>query len=111
MGIEPRQTTSNIGLIAKPSLVVRNLAFSPLTSFKQALAKGLKKHYYSIVINYRKSLLEQKMLLNLYKKKWFEGMKLEQMDDMQTKNIETMKKMGKLGENYIKWVEQEMEKT
>jgi len=27
------------------------------------------------------------------------------MDDMQTKNIETMKKMGKLGENYIKWVE------
>ena len=45
------------------------------------------------------------MLLNLYKKKWFEGMKLEQMDDMQTKNIETMKKMGKLGKNYIKWVE------
>jgi methylthioribose-1-phosphate isomerase len=51
------------------------------------------------------------MLLNLYKKKWLEGMKLEQMDDMQGENIETMRKMGKLGKEYIKWVEQEMEKT
>jgi hypothetical protein len=30
---------------------------------------------------------------------------------MQSKNIEIMKKMGKLGETYIKWVEQEQEKT
>jgi len=30
---------------------------------------------------------------------------------MQKNNIEVMMKMGKLGKNYIKWVEQEMEKT
>jgi len=40
-GIEPRQTTSNIGHITKPALV--------------AIARGLNKHYYSIAINYRKS--------------------------------------------------------
>jgi len=53
MKTEPRQTTSNIGLIQRPALV--------------ALAHGLNKYYYSIVINYRKNILEQKMLLNLYK--------------------------------------------
>ena len=40
-GLEPRQTTSNIGHINKPSII--------------ALAHGLNKHYYSIAINYRKS--------------------------------------------------------
>jgi 26S proteasome regulatory subunit N11 len=55
-GLEPRQTTSNIGHIQKPSLV--------------ALARGLNKHYYSIAINYRKSDIEQRMLQNLNRKSW-----------------------------------------
>lgn len=50
-GLEPRQTTSNIGHIGKPSLA--------------ALARGLNKHYYSIAINYRKTEIEQRMLQNL----------------------------------------------
>jgi len=54
MGQEPRQTTSNIGHLNKPSI--------------QALIHGLNRHYYSIAINYRKNELEQKMLLNLHKK-------------------------------------------
>jgi 26S proteasome regulatory subunit N11 len=61
-GQEPRQTTSNIGHINKPSI--------------QALIHGLNRHYYSIVVNYRKTDLEQTMLMNLHKRNWTEGLKL-----------------------------------
>lgn len=40
LGQEPRQTTSNLGHLHKPSI--------------QALIHGLNRHYYSIAINYRK---------------------------------------------------------
>merc|ERR1711934_825118 len=53
LGQEPRQTTSNLGHLNKPSI--------------QALIHGLNRHYYSIAINYRKNELEEKMLLNLNK--------------------------------------------
>lgn len=47
MGQEPRQTTSNLGHLRRPSI--------------QALIHGLNRHYYSIAINYRKNELEQKV--------------------------------------------------
>ena len=50
-GKEARQTTSNIGYLQRPTLV--------------SMVRGLNKHYYSLVINYRKNDLEQKMLMNL----------------------------------------------
>lgn len=50
-GKEPRQITSNIGHLQKPTLI--------------SLVRGLNKHFYSLVINYRKNDLEQKMLMNL----------------------------------------------
>ena len=62
-GQEPRQTTSNIGQINKPSI--------------QALIHGLNRHYYSIVVNYRKTDLEQAMLMNLHKRNWTEGLTLK----------------------------------
>lgn len=62
-GREPRQTTSNIGHINKPSI--------------QALVHGLNRHYYSIAVNYRKTELEQAMLMNLHKRNWTEGLKLK----------------------------------
>ena len=62
-GREPRQTTSNIGHINKPSI--------------QALIHGLNRHYYSIAVNYRKTELEQSMLMNLHKRNWTEGLKLQ----------------------------------
>ena len=40
-GAEPRQTTSNIGFLSKPSLA--------------ALTRGLNKYYYSICINCKKN--------------------------------------------------------
>eukprot|EP00824_Muranothrix_gubernata_P022844 TRINITY_DN574_c0_g1_i2.p1 TRINITY_DN574_c0_g1~~TRINITY_DN574_c0_g1_i2.p1 ORF type:complete len:242 (-),score=18.42 TRINITY_DN574_c0_g1_i2:307-972(-) len=52
LGKEPRQTTSNIGYLEKPSIT--------------ALVHGLNRSYYKLGINYRKNELEQKMLLNLY---------------------------------------------
>lgn len=42
---EPRQTTSNLGHLNKPSI--------------QALIHGLNRHYYSLPINYRKNKREQ----------------------------------------------------
>merc|ERR1711966_559586 len=62
MGQEPRQTTSNVGHINKPSI--------------QALIHGLNRHYYAIAIGYRKDELEEKMLLNLYANKWTKGLSL-----------------------------------
>ena len=55
------QTTSIIGHLNKPSL--------------QALIHGLNRHYYSIAISYRKNELEEKMLMNLHKKGWTQGLK------------------------------------
>lgn len=37
----------------------------PLSTTLQALIHGLNRHYYSIAINYRKTALEENMLLNL----------------------------------------------
>jgi 26S proteasome regulatory subunit N11 len=72
IGQEPRQTTSNIGHLQKPSI--------------QALIHGLNRHYYSIAINYRKNELEQKMLLNLHKKTWTSGLKLENFEEHSKQN-------------------------
>ena len=52
MGHEPRQTTSNLGHLQKPSI--------------QALIHGLGRHYYSLPINYRKNELEQRVGIDYY---------------------------------------------
>lgn len=57
MGQAPRQTTSNLGHLRKPSI--------------QALIHNLNRHYYSLNIAYRKNDLETSMLLNLHKKRWY----------------------------------------
>ena len=57
-----RQATSVLGHLQKPSI--------------QALIHGLNRHYYSIAINYRKNELEQRMLMNLNKKSWVDGLTL-----------------------------------
>ncbi|KAF4362923.1 hypothetical protein F8388_002353 [Cannabis sativa] len=76
LGQEPRQTTSNLGHLNKPSI--------------QALIHGLNRHYYSIAINYRKNELEEKMLLNLHKKKWTDGLTLRQFDTHSKTNEQTV---------------------
>ena len=77
MGLEPRQSTSNVGHLGKPSI--------------QALIHGLNRHYYSIAIAYRKTDLEQSMLLNLHKKNWTEGLRLSDWETMKSSNEESIK--------------------
>lgn len=86
LGQEPRQTTSNLGHLNKPSI--------------QALIHGLNRHYYSIGINYRKNELEEKMLLNLHKKKWMDGLHLERFDKHSENNEAVLKEMKDLAEKY-----------
>ena len=76
-GREPRQTTSNIGHINKPSI--------------QALIHGLNRHYYSIAVNYRKTELEQSMLMNLHKRNWTEGLKLRDFSVHKEENEKAIK--------------------
>ncbi|KAL8095228.1 26S proteasome non-ATPase regulatory subunit 14 homolog [Apium graveolens] len=95
LGQEPRQTTSNLGHLNKPSI--------------QALIHGLNRHYYSIAINYRKNELEEKMLLNLHKKKWTDGLTLQRFDIHSKTNEQTVQEMLNLAIKYNKAVQEEDE--
>ncbi|KAF9931231.1 multicatalytic endopeptidase [Linnemannia zychae] len=97
IGNEPRQTTSNIGHLNKPSI--------------QALIHGLNRHYYSIAINYRKNELEQKMLLNLHKKNWTSGLTLCNFHEHTEDNEKAVKTMLTLAEAYNKSVQEEFTLT
>jgi 26S proteasome regulatory subunit N11 len=97
LGQEPRQTTSNIGHLNKPSI--------------QALIHGLNRHYYSIAINYRKNELEEKMLLNLHKKNWTHGLTLDNFIEHTEVNESSVKQMLSLAEQYNKSVQEELTMT
>lgn len=96
-GLEPRQTTSNIGHIEKDNRFARN--------------RGLNKHYYSICINYRKSEFEQKMLLNLNKENWSATYKMKDFTTQHETNLESLKKLEKLTKDYKKWILEETKQT
>jgi len=95
MGQEPRQTTSNIGHLQRPSM--------------QAIIHGLNRHYYSLPITYRKNELEEKMLLNLHKNKWTEGLTLTKFDNHSKHNEKIIKEMIVLAKSYDKAVQEENE--
>jgi 26S proteasome regulatory subunit N11 len=97
LGHEPRQSTSNIGHLQKPSI--------------QALIHGLNRHYYSIVIDYRKNELEEQMLMNLHKRNWTAGLSLEKFEDHQASNEKFVNKMLQLTKDYNERVQQEEGKT
>jgi len=97
LGQEPRQTTSVLGHLQKPSI--------------QALIHGLNRHYYSISINYRKNELEQKMLMNLNKKSWVDGLSLKDYNSHCSINQDTVKEMLTLAKNYDKALEEEDKMT
>jgi len=86
LGQEPRQTTSNVGHLNKPSI--------------QALIHGLNRSYYSIAISYRKNELEQKMLMNLHKKRWMEGLSLTPFNEHTKNNEKVVEDMLRLAKDY-----------
>ena len=97
MGHEPRQTTSNLGHLNKPSI--------------QALIHGLNRHYYSIGINYRKTGLEENMLMNLHKHVWTEALQMDDFREESTRNQDKLKRLVGLAEGYEKRVKEETELT
>merc|ERR1712087_1078637 len=97
LGQEPRQTTSMIGHLNRPSI--------------QALIHGLNRHYYSIVIDYRKNELEEQMLMNLHKRNWTSGLTISRFEHLQEKNEELVEKMLKLSKDYNERVQEEEGKT
>jgi len=97
LGQEPRQTTSVLGHLVKPSI--------------QALIHGLNRHYYSIAINYRKNELEQRMLMNLNKKSWVDGLTLNNYKTHCDLNQQTCNEMLQLAKNYDKALEEEEKMT
>lgn len=96
-GQPPRQTTSNLGHLKKPSI--------------QALIHNLNRHYYSINISYRKDELEQKMLMNLDKKIWSHGLKTEDCVEHAKQNEKTIQNLLDLTKQYNKRLEEEGTKS
>eukprot|EP01132_Coremiostelium_polycephalum_P001356 gene1356-1712_t len=90
---EPRQITSNLGHLQDASI--------------QALIHGLNRNYYSISINYRKNELEQKMLLNLHKKKWTEGLIIDKFDTHSQNNEKQINSLLDLTKAYQKSIQDE----
>jgi 26S proteasome regulatory subunit N11 len=97
MGQEPRQSTSNLGHLNKPSI--------------QALIHGLNRHYYSIGINYRKTALEENMLMNLHKQPWTEALQMEDFRVAGAHNKDRLQRLVGLAEGYEKRVKEETELT
>lgn len=97
LGQEPRQSTSNLGHLNKPSI--------------QALIHGLNRHYYSIGINYRKTALEENMLMNLHKHVWTEALTMEDFRHQGCENKERFQRLVTLAEGYEKRVKEETELT
>jgi len=97
MGQEPRQTTSNIGHLNKPSI--------------QALIHGLNRHYYSIAAAYRKNDLELKMLMNLRKKNWMHGLTVNDYDKHQEECEEQMSSFLNLAKKFTQRLKDESELT
>ena len=97
LGQEPRQTTSNLGHLQKPS-IQGNIEFSgiDISNKFSALIHGLNRHYYSMPIVYRKNEHEQQMLMNLHKSKWQDSLSIADFEKCKQKNIESINNMVKL---------------
>lgn len=95
--LEPRQTTSNTGLLNKANI--------------QALIHGLNRHYYSLNIDYHKTAKETKMLMNLHKEQWQSGLKMYDYEEKEESDLAATKSMVKIAEQYSKRIEEEKELT
>ncbi|ONI06072.1 hypothetical protein PRUPE_5G038400 [Prunus persica] len=65
-----------------------------------ALIHGLNRNYYSLAVNFRMNGVEEKMLLNLHKKKWTDGLTMRQFDAHSKTSEQTLQKMSNLAIKY-----------
>lgn len=94
---EPRQTTSHVGFLKKPTI--------------QARIHGLDRHYYSLVIDWRKNDLEEQMLMNLHKKDWTTGMVIQKFEEHQKHTAALLDQMTRLSKDYCARVKEEEGRT
>lgn len=97
LGQEPRQTTSNMGYLNKPSI--------------QALIHGLNRHYYSINIKFNKTHAEEQMLLNVHKDDWSSGLQIQPFGEQEKSNEDAVAKLVKLASLYTQRVSEEKDLT
>jgi len=81
LGMEPRQTTSNLGHLHPPSI--------------QAMIHGLNRHYYSINASYRKNEAEENMLKRYKQKNWMYGFETVDSEKARKTNEENMESLLK----------------
>jgi len=93
----PRQTTTNIGFLNKPSI--------------QALMRGLNSSYYSINVNSRKEELVEEMLLNLRRRQWYQGLQAPAYSTVETQNAEHMSDMVRLTNKFSEDIIEETKKA
>lgn len=91
---EPRQTTSNLGHLHKPSIV--------------ALIHGLNRHYYSMPIDYRKGLLEQSMLARVDHEVWTGALGVTDFATHSIDNEAATRSIVSLAEAYSKSLHEEL---
>jgi len=94
---EPRQTTTVVGKLKKPT--------------GTQLRYGLNRLYFNMVVDFSKDESEANMMLNLYKRKWTEEVKVTHISKHAKKNEDLMKEMGKLAKGYGDWVTEENKKS
>jgi len=82
LGLEPRQTTSNLGYLSPPNI--------------QAIIHGLNRNYYSISASYRKNENEEHMLKRYKKKGWMHGFKLQDSTKLKKRNATNMSTMARM---------------
>lgn len=97
MTTEPRQTTSNVGFLKKPTI--------------QARIHGLDRHYYSLVIDWRKNDLEEQMLMNINQRNWSAGLQLQKFENFQKQSEKLLEDMARLSKDYSTRVKEEEGKT
>lgn len=91
---EPRQSTSIVGHLAKPSIV--------------ALIHGLNRHYYSIAIDYRKHPMEEAMLCSMRRQAWTSGLQVSNFEVHAEENEKCMERIVSLSVAYGKSVQEEL---
>jgi 26S proteasome regulatory subunit N11 len=64
-----------------------------------------------MVIKYCKNENEQNMLLNLYKKKWNDGLKNMKSTESKKKINDNLEEMVRLSKDYSSWIKKENDST
>ena len=96
-GTEPRQVTSVLGHLVRPSIA--------------AIIHGLNRHYYSLPIGYRKNAHEAQMLMNVHKRKWTAGLSVARFEGARATDEALLESIAKHADEYATRVKDEEGKS